>query len=492
MKSCSLVACPATENRSSFPTEHQPALWFVTVVVSCVLFLAGSLCAQNGYLDPIFGHDGRIALDLDPVGSAYQHMNAVAVQPDGKIVATGSFNGDMAVVRLNPDGSVDPTFSDDGWTLVTIDLIPDGADNAYGLIIQSDGKIVIVGSVDDVAIGSQYTDWVIARLNSDGSLDPSFGVNGVAIIELNPEPYTADAALDVVVQPDGKLVVVGHLGWQSLTTINYSAKVVRLNVDGSLDTTFSDDGIVSFGHTGTARTVELQDDGKIVVGGDTYDSYDVIGELHVARLNTNGTLDASFNGTGEVTIDFGLPGGDLAYGRAARIQPDGKIVVGGIQIRDWTNPEFAVARLLPDGSLDPGFSGDGKFIYVFDMGGEGNDRLSDVAIQPDGRIILGGSVKRVTHNRTDMGFACLNEDGTPDSSFGYGAYMVFPFNAGEDHNAGLSALAIQSDGKIIAVGYVGNDEGRTDLAFARLSAPATVFVDGFERGDADAWTLAYP
>ncbi len=336
---------------------------------------AGVLARYNiaGLLDTSFGNDG-IAINYFPVvGPA----SAIAIQADGKIVVAGSactFGSicDFGIVRYNTDGSPDTSFDGDGSVIVDMgnyDFIND-------LAIQPDGKIVVVGG-SGIA-GSRIFSFAAARLNSDGSLDVSFGGDGRVITSLRSFSFAdSGGASGVILQPDGKIVAVGSSGGSNSTN---DFALVRYNTDGSLDASFDGDGKVitavsSFGDVAT--DVAVQADGRIVAAGYAPNLAVLV------RYTANGSLDASFDGDGIVRTDIGT----YDFFSSVAIQSDGKIVAGGY------NSEFVVARYKPEGSLDTTFGGDGIVSTNFDiygyLGSYGG--VSGLAIQPDGKIIVVGS-----------------------------------------------------------------------------------------------------
>lgn len=278
---------------------------------------AGTASAAPGDLDPTFSTDGRI-WDEHP-----GFCKAVAVQSDGKIIAAGASGlgqgpyGDFQLVRYETDGSLDPTFGAGG--VVTTDS--GGAnDNVSGMIVQPDGKILIGGLSDDAGTGE---DSALVRYDADGSLDSDFGSGGMVQISHSP---SHDHVEDVALQPDGKIVTAG-MYYDLLTAQPQHIVLTRHHPDGTLDASFGDGGIVKtiydVQNQDAALAVALQEDGKIVVAGQTGSPgpFDFI----VLRYDTNGDLDAGFGSAGVVVTDFG--GNETA--RSLFIQPDQKIVVGG-------------------------------------------------------------------------------------------------------------------------------------------------------------------
>ena len=315
----------------------------------------------DGTLDPSFDGDGVVET---PIGSGIPVAQAIALLPDGRIVVGGftevSFFGsyDYAVVRYLSDGSLDPSFGGDGK--VTTDL--GHYDVAYDVAVQPDGKIVLVGSYGGVPGGA----FGVVRYLEDGSLDPSFDGDGIAITDLG-----GIWALGVAIQSDGKLVVVG-LGPSG------TGVAVRYLPDGALDPAFGSGGVVLTDVTSdgeSAQAVAIQSDGRIVVAGG------IGGEIGVLRYLDAGTLDPSF-GTGGIVR---TPVGSAASAESVAIQTDGRIVVSGsATIPDALYTALAAVRYEPDGTIESGFGVVSTRILAQPTEGH------SVALAPGGKIVAVG------------------------------------------------------------------------------------------------------
>ncbi|MQA72939.1 MAG: hypothetical protein GEU88_01065 [Solirubrobacterales bacterium] len=333
----------------------------------------------DGSLDASFGVNGR-ALVTFPNGPA--EAAGVAIQPDGKIVAAGwrddddgVDDADFALVRLEPDGELDPSFSGDGKLITSFG----GHDVGHALAIQADGGIVVAGehwSGDD-------GDFALARYNENGALDASFDGDGRVTTGFDSD---GDEAYAVAIQADGQIVAAGH----SLddcdfgeVCIDHDFTLARYNRNGTLDISFSGDGkvAVGLGEQDIAYAVAIQADGRIVAAGGA-GGFAAFGDFALARFNPNGSLDASLDGDGKLTTDFGS-----AYDRAGgmAIQADGKIVAAG----RFGTSELALARYHPSGVLDSTFSGDGRLTTDFGQ----FDYAGAVAIQADGKIVAAGTTR---------------------------------------------------------------------------------------------------
>ncbi|MDD2725164.1 MAG: hypothetical protein PHH59_14240 [Methylovulum sp.] len=347
----------------------------------------------NGSLDVSFDGDGKVTTDF--FGS-YDVSRSVTVQTDGKIIVAGeSYNGKnhhFALARYNSNGSLDTSFDGDGK--VTTDFAYN--DSGDSVAVQIDGKILVAGWMSN-----GHSNFAVARYNPNGSLDTSFDGDGKVTTDFDGND---DLVRSVIVQSDGKILVVGYttdlrdyprFAWATFT-------LARYNTNGSLDTSFSGDGKL-ISSVGGANSATLQADGKILVAGSSPNTRFKIFDFVLVRYNSDGSLDISFDGDGLVTTDFG--GQD--YGVSVTIQADGKILVAGHRftadsVRDHS--VIALARYNTNGSLDTSFSGDGKVTTAFDS----NDVASSVTVQVDGKILVAGGNATVR----------FNSDGSLDSTFG--------------------------------------------------------------------------
>ena len=401
---------------------------------------------SNGLLDTSFDTDGKVTT---AVGSGNDHANSVAIQNDGKIVVAGySVNGsinDFAITRYNANGLSDNTFGANGKVTTVIGT---GNDIANSVAIQNDGKIVVVGQSSN---GINY-DFAITRYSANGSLDTSFDTDGKLTTAIGSGN---DQANSVAIQNDGKIVVAG----QSLNGSNYDFAITRYNANGSLDTSFDNDGKVTTAiGTGNdiAYSVAIQTDGKIVVAG--YTGTGVNSDFAVIRYNTNGSLDNSFDNDGIVTTAIGTTS-DIAYSVA--IQSDGKIVVAGYT-GIVINSDFAVTRYNANGSLDTSFDMDGKVTTAI---GTGTDIANSVAIQNDGKIVVTGYSSNGANN--DFAVTRYNANGSLDTGFDTDGIVTTDIGSNSDL---AKSVAIQNDGKIVVVGYYKyNNSANEDFVLVRYN-----------------------
>jgi uncharacterized delta-60 repeat protein len=356
-------------------------------------------------------------------------------------------------------GDLDLGFGGDGKATLNLGS---GEDGAGDVALQPDGKIVVAGW------DGNEDEFVLVRYLTDGALDTSFG-GGDGIASTGLLSYGS-----IALMPDGSIMVASGDG---------DFILARFTSAGALDTSFGGgDGIIQadFGGNDYAYHVLRQSDGKLLLGGQG----DAPNDFALARFNADGTLDTGFGGgDGKVTTDFG-DFGDEDWARALTLQPDGRIVAvgntffGGVTANE---SDFAVARYLPDGSLDAGFSGDGKAILGFD----GFDGASSAAIQPNGKIVVGGT--GVLAGKGHVTLVRYLTNGSLDPGFGGGDGIVT--NDLGPFGSGVSDLALQADGRIVAGGSGGeaaedflivryNPSGSLDTTFGGGDGWATVDFTG--------------
>jgi uncharacterized delta-60 repeat protein len=418
-------------------------------VLLCLMLVMASLAVQTrsaaailtpgaqGDLDAAFGTGGIVITDF---GDS-EWVNDLALLPDGKIVAVGNTSLDFALARYNSDGGLDSSFGTNGK--VTTDFFG-YEDVSEAVAIQADGKLVVAGT----AYHADRSDFALARYHSNGSLDSSFGTNGKATI--NFDGYYNNG-FDLVLQPDGKIVVAGR------DSNNFA--VARFNSNGTLDTSFSGDGKVTtdFGDgMHKAFAIALQTDGKIVAAGQANSPSDA--DFALARYNSDGSPDTGFGTNGMVVTELGTTN-DLI--EALTLQTDGKIVVVGF-CKPGSYYNVALARYNGDGTLDAGFGTNGQVTTVFTT--VGNNYGIAVATQSDGKIVVTGN------GSGNLGLARFLSNGTLDNDFGTSGIVVTDLGGSDWSNA----MVIQPDGKILAAGG-SNANGTYDFTLVRYEGQAPNF-----------------
>lgn len=436
-----------------------------------------ALAQAGGALDTTFGDGGQVFLSLS---SNADRINAVSIDALGRIVGAGSArqngsgNSDWTVVRLLPDGTPDATFG--GGDGVVVLSLPGSNDEAWDLLLQPDGRIVVGGDV--YAPGDP--DVAVVRLEADGDLDPTFG-GGDGRFEFSTAPGIESDTLHALVRSaDGKIVAAGYGGNA------FDLWAFRLTPGGELDSTYGDGGIAVLDPGVDAAYLfdaVATPEGALLLAG----SYDSGHQALVAKLGPGGALDVDFGDAGFARHD--LVEDETEWLEAVVLDSEGRIVGGGRGQAEPDSPDGHDAlalRLESDGALDPSFGGgDGWTTLDLDSS---RDAAYAVAIDAGGRILLAGQTDLAQPNLASVALARLLPDGAPDPGFGDGAsYVRIDLADGQDE--GLFGVAVQDDGRIVAAGRSprpGNPTGY-DSVLLRFHG-GCLFCDGFESGDTGAWS----
>ena len=474
----------------------------MAVLLTAPLVSPPRATAAPGDLDRNFGGFGYQAVVSTPVAS-----EGMTVAPDGKIVTAGASGVQIVVRRYMPNGTLDATFGTGGTATL---LNTSYAMHAAAVAVQTDGKIVVAGWAD---ITANLQDFLVLRLSPSGALDTFFGNGGYRTTDF---AGSDDLAADLVIQPDGKIVVAGtsNVGGDD------DFSVARYTTSGSLDLSFSGDGrlTIPFGGDDDCHAAMLQPDGKIVVlgdGGDVFPEY--ITELCLGRINPDGTLDGSFNHDGRLYIGLGT---SSSTGTAVGVLPDGNIVIAGYSWDGGSSYSGKLARVIPEGFVDENFA-PGGWRSV-----SGSEKLWDLAVQPDGRVLLLGELSSkpgevaifrrtpggdsadptfsldgrasydagwydqprniallpdgriLAHAKSGPDFFTPNTtvmvrlwpEGTPDE----GGYQAFGFDEGGSGFPSGSiedakGMVIQPDGKVVVAGFVAHpSSGESDFGCVRI------------------------
>jgi uncharacterized delta-60 repeat protein len=462
----------------------------VTLTAFLIMVMAkGMAFAQSGTPDPAFGVLGRSITTFD---TNYDEAFAVALQSDGKIVVAGATdnpNGDLnfAVIRHNPDGSLDPSFGSSGAVITNFRTdVPDGdpddpnttrknsEDTARAVGIQPDGKIIVAGISNAPAGDSNFA---LIRYNPDGSVDPTFGDNSIfpGTTLLDFRDNWVDEGRAMVFQPDGKIIVAGYS--TAPTGVDGNFALVRYDANGILDPTFGDNTFFP----GTILTD---------FGGGTFDGANAVAVLPNGQLVAAGLVGFGGAGTecdqafGLVRYNNGVPDtgfgvdnrvvtclrGDRAQANAVVVQSTGQIVAVGRTNGPNGDFNFTLARYNSDGSLDATFNPDsinpGISITDFDNradGEGGSERSFDealaAAIQADGRIVAAGTSNApIEVDNTNFAVTRYTPDGIAITDFGTNNRVLTDVtNTSGNHVTNSStdranAIAIQPDGLIVVVG----------------------------------------
>lgn len=394
-----------------------------------VVCLAATAHARPGDLDPTFSRNGLVRTSFGQKSGA----SAVAIQPNGRIVAAGSSNRTLALVRYLRGGQLDPTFSGNGKLRSRLA----GARTAVDIAFQPDGKIVVLGL-------SSGQDGILARFNPGGTLDRSFSGDGRLVV--------ADQPIDMALDGDGRIVLAGT---RRGTGFSADATLARFLSNGAPDTSFSGDGVAIASFAGynhaVGTAVAVEPGGKLVLGG-VASGEDYVEDHALARFEPDGDLDQSFAGDGTTTLNLGA----LDRTHEVALRPDGRIVVAGGSCSDPTELYGgcgeAVAQLNPGGSLDGSFGTQGVVLLGSHFQGNHLPSLvSSAAVTPDGGTVLAvdTTTDRQDYGLLDFAVARLDATGSLDASFTRRGFWATDFLSEWD---GAHDVALQRNGKIVAVG----------------------------------------
>jgi len=344
---------------------------------------------RDGAIDTTFGTNGKVTTD---VSTGSDVANAVAIQADGKIVVAGSSDvspkgKSFSLVRYNADGSLDTTFGTGGKVITSFGS---QSDEAFAVVVQADGKIVLGGHYRNATTG---LDFALARYEANGTLDFGFGVNGLATAPVRAG-NSRDSIYALALQTIGgeqKIVAVGGEGDFTLS---------RFNANGTLDSTFRMGQSLDneFGTVvGAARAVHVSADNKIIVVGDANNDFALL------QLKEDGTNDTTFGGSGAVVTKVSTTNWDRAT--AVIRQADGKVVVGGwVYTGGGSSADFVVARYTTDGVLDTGFGTAGMTITPVAPGTK-DDAGRAILLQVDDRVPTVRSIVAGSANDSNYDFA---------------------------------------------------------------------------------------
>jgi uncharacterized delta-60 repeat protein len=423
-----------------------------------LLIAFATINAQNGILDLSFGTNGIVVLDA---GNSNNTTRDIAIQPDGKILMAGFSTTSINlfnVVRLNPDGSLDNSFGTNGVASTALA----STSIASSIALQQDGKIIAGGHT----WGGESNGFALIRYNSDGSLDNSFGNSGITTTHFSGKNAIGKS---LAIQADGKIILGGH----SYTIFNDDDDfaVARYNPDGSIDQTFGTNGAVftTFGvNRDWINSIALQADGKILAGGFSSN------RMALARYLTDGSLDPTF-GTNGLAVNI-IPPASQAFINGLALSPDG-IYACGFSTDSFNNS--TLVKYDYDGNISPDFGVDGILINNIAQ----QDSYKDIKIIGD-KIVVGGTAGNNNNGMFSFTLSQFDLSGNPVTSFGTnGVFIVSPTSTFNQ----LEAIAIQADGKILAAGLC--QEFPYDIGIVRVISNTLVSVDN---AHPESTTMVYP
>lgn len=451
---------------------------FTAIALLCYTFLF----SQAGGLDSSFGTGGKFIYGGNEYPIHIYASNDAAIQKDGKTLLAGygyDYNSgyyaqQMAVIRLNKNGTLDNTFGDGGKTFISL-YGPNGEqgnNQAFSVSIQPDGKILVAGtSFTGFYIDSlntyNYDDILVARLNTNGTLDNTFNGTGTKTIDLSSYThdasgsysYSTDYCFSADIKSNGKIVLGCFTTINDFSNGSYSAPcAIQLNADGSFDNSFATSGIALFktpNINSTITRIAASGNNKIVMTGTSYPSYSNTDRNVLAiRLKANGFMDSTFGGTGRVTVDIA---GVNDYGNSLAVLSNNKILIGADTYNAAQDSiRVALVKLNANGTLDNTFNGTGKVTANKNF----NNYETDIALQKDGKILLSGaqyadysdSAFNYIGNTNHM-LLRFSANGSIDSSFGTYGKTVIDFGKYTDNVMDFStAVKLQADGMAVISG----------------------------------------
>lgn len=432
-------------------------LFVFSIITTSFLF------AQAGFPDISFANSGIFQGDMSGGQDA---GNDVITQPDGKVLAlfSGSYPGnsfDFGLVRLNYNGTIDSTFAVDGVFHYPNSL---GSDLAYHVELLDDGSILLAGSY---APDPANPEWMMIKLTSEGVPDSTFGVDGIVIYQVDT---SQDYIRSLAIADDGKIYAGG---FSYVPGFSYKRLVIgRFNPDGSIDSTYGTDGLFIWNDNNTSNrlfTIILNDDGSIYAGCVTKPSSADRPTVYKIRADGDG-LDASFGNNGEAIAPVQGVGYDTA------VHPNGNILICSGSIIGNQN-YFAVTAFSPDGTINADFGVDG----VFTANVNTNDVASAIAVQSDGKIIIGGESSSGSFSTRKYATARCDENGALDTSWGgTGILTTTTFNSGI---AWINGLHFDPyDGKILVAGTASYAGSLNDLVVVRFNNAVDADMDGYFLG----------
>jgi uncharacterized delta-60 repeat protein len=429
-----------------------------STLLLCLLVSFFLVKSQNGIPDPGFGINGVVKTPAPPTGiNGGSFAKEGLLQADGKLVLAVYVNGKSKLTRRLADGTIDSGFANNGYSVVVSMVVEAAA-------MQADGKIVIAGAKNG-QIG-----FMLARYNADGSLDASFGNGGITTTDFATSTF--DFLTDVAITPSGNIIAGGLSNRTGVTQFT----LVQYNSSGAIDNSFGVNGIVTtafFGHDQSSlNSLAVQPDGKIIAAGQAFTNGN--GNFAIARYNMDGTPDASFNFTGQTTTD--ISSRDVVL--SVIYSSYGRIYTGGYTTDNFGVRHFTTASYNIDGTPDVGFNGTGFLISTF---GSGFEICANVKQQPDGKLIASGNTVDDPLGN-DIVLTRINVDGTIDNGFGTNGngQIRADINNGYDEGA---YLILQPDGKIITGGsrmefISGFDQRFSGFRFNNSGTPDAGFGNG--------------
>ena len=441
--------------------------FLTTLLITCSF----TLQAQE-WMDTSFGTNGIVTTNFPLNG--LDAIQKLLTQPDGKIIAIGNTRSatnfyDIGIARYLENGTLDPSFGTAGVDGITVFDIQNAQNTVTDAFLQSDGKFVVLSSVKYT---NNSTDFALTRFLPNGTVDISFGTNGSTIFGINANPEDNEAGYGLLKLADNRILVVGTYEEDTATNPVYTLLTVFTS-DGLVDITFGTNGYLTFNigndnYSYADKAVQLND-GKIVFCG-TYTSNTTNDDnAFVAKINLDGSLDNSFANNGIFTLDLNTATSLYSYDSAINlaVSSEGKIGIVGFTATD-TYYDYLFFVLQTNGSLDPTFSNNG--IFIWDHNGDANTLFS-IASQEDGKWLVSGDYFSPNGAETEGKFyvSRFTVNGNLDATFGINGTITFDINATYQYTQS-STMTIDAQGRIVLGGFWYNNSN-LDFAVARLLTP---------------------
>ncbi len=430
----------------------------------------GCSSGGGGNSPQTFGNNGVVVHDSAAGGNSEDVGWSITIDGQGKILVAGhsknaSFNEDMVIWRINADGTLDNSFGNNGVVVHNGAAGGNSNDRGTSIVIDSNGRIVVAG----YSFNGSNIDMVIWRYNPDGTLDNSFGNNGIVVHDNAAGGNDNDWGFSITTDSQNRVLVTGT---SFNASNNYDMVIWRYNSNGTLDNTFGNNGVVvhdsAAGGNGNdiGSSIVVDSNGKIVVAGYSFNGSD--NDMVVWRFNANGTLDNSFGNNGIVVHNSAAGGNGDDIGKSVAIDSSGKVLVTGLSKNINGDYDMVVLRFNADGTLDNSFGNNGIVVHNDASGGNGNDRGYSISIDSQGKIIVTGNSMNSNGN-DDMAVWKLNADGSLDNTFGNSGIVVHNNAGGGNGNDGGYSLTIDSQGKIFVTGYSLNGNNDLDMIVWKLT-----------------------
>ncbi len=401
--------------------------------------------SQDGQIDNTFGSSGIVHWNVGGIQSTAYDMIVLSNQKIvlvGYAVNSSTYIDNFAVARLEPNGSLDLSFGDNGISLISFGTVKDHANAVFEY---PDGKLLVAGMTEGPTWGDMNS--CMVRLNEDGTIDNSFGTSGKVIVDFSG---SEDFISEIILQEDGKIITGGS------DYISYDQRdfaLMRFNPDGILDDSFGTNGKVSTDFSNSDNELldlALHHDGSIyAVGRGNSSLLSPFLQIAVSKYNNSGDLDLTFDTDGKLLTAWGLLG---AVGNSLAVGSDGKILISGMVKKSSTDLNLLVVRLNEDGSLDNSFGASG--IIDYSAGLNLNESGEELIITPENKVLIAGYIS-YTDVYPDVFVLKLKGNGTLDNSFGIDGIVIsdFSLNLGDEL---FNSIELQQDGKIVAAGYGGD------------------------------------